>query len=440
MKRHITIISLAASALLLGACGDGSSDDTTPVSANSNADNNGSQVDVTEDGLTYHADVRPVLEANCTSCHLAEGAGIAPFGLTDYDEVKPLASLIADSTSDRRMPPWPPSQECSDLAHERVLSQSEIDTIRQWADAGAPEGDPSDFVAPDVPAAQQLGEPDLTLDIGTDYKPNPPQGSIDDHRCFVVEPGIDEDVWLNTHATRPSNLQVAHHMLFFAVPGSAAAELRERADSEPGPGYTCFGGPQTQGTELLGGWVPGSVASAHPPGHGVKIPAGSAIVIQMHYNIVSDPDGTDRTAIDLHFTDGPPQRELFLTPLAKPGINIPAGAREDVERAQFTLPNDVEIFGIAPHMHLLGTSTRAWVDRSDGSETCLVDVPQWDFSWQGFYATKEPIALQRGDVVNLECVYDNSPENQPDGRAPIDVRWGDGTFDEMCITYFVVGR
>jgi hypothetical protein len=286
----------------------------------------------------------------------------------------------------------------------------------------------------------QVGTPDLTVDIGTDYKPNPPvAGGIDDYRCFVVEPNLTQDVWLNTHVTRPSNMQVAHHMLMHAVPGDQLQALRDRESEDEGPGYTCFGGPQVSGTTLLGGWVPGSVASTHPPGHGIKIDAGSVFVVQMHYNIVSDPDGTDRTAIDLHFTDGQPEQELQLSGISKPNLLIPAGATDDTETVEYTLPADVEVFGVAPHMHLLGTSTRAWVTEENGDETCLVDIPNWDFSWQGFYSMKEPVQLKRGSKLTVECTFDNSPENQPEGRSPQDVTWGDGTYDEMCITYFVVG-
>jgi hypothetical protein len=434
--------AIVATAILLAAAGmscttsdDGISVDTESDANAANDGTNGAA------GPTYHADVRPLLEEHCTSCHLGNGEGIAPFGLTRYDEVAPLAALLAESTADRRMPPWPPSQECAELGHPRVLAQADIEVLQAWADAGAPRGDEADYVAIERPEARAMPAPDLTIDIGADYKPNPPvAGSIDDYRCFVVDPQLEEDVWLNTHVTRPSNLQVAHHMLMHAVPGDQLAALRDREGQEPGPGYTCFGGPQVPGATLLGGWVPGSVASSHPPGHGIRVPAGSVFVVQMHYNIVSDPDGTDRTAIDLHFTEGPPERELSLSAISEPGLMIPAGATEDVERTEFQLPVDVDIFGVAPHMHLLGTSTRAYAIDSDGNETCLIDIPKWDFSWQGFYSTVEPIRLKRGSTVVVECTFDNSPENQPDGRAPQDVTWGDGTYDEMCITYFVVGR
>jgi hypothetical protein len=41
----------------------------------------------------------------------------------------------------------------------------------------------------------------------------------------------------------------------------------------------------------------------------------------------------------------------------------------------------------------------------------------------------------------VECHYDNSPGNQPvvDGQRlpPRDVTWGEGTHDEMCLSYIM---
>jgi hypothetical protein len=47
--------------------------------------------------------------------------------------------------------------------------------------------------------------------------------------------------------------------------------------------------------------------------------------------------------------------------------------------------------------------------------------------------------VQPGDSVRLECIYDNSAENQPVvggvQQQPQDVTWGEDTLDEMCLMY-----
>ena len=52
-----------------------------------------------------------------------------------------------------------------------------------------------------------------------------------------------------------------------------------------------------------------------------------------------------------------------------------------------------------------------YVLRSDGSRTCLLDIPKWNFHWQGFYRFRDPVPLHAGDRVLMECHWDNSPAN-----------------------------
>jgi hypothetical protein len=374
------------------------------------------------------------------TCHQSGGGGIGPFGLTSYAEVQPLSALIADSTQTNRMPPWPPATDsCVPIAHERTLDATQKAIFKSWADDGAPEGNPADYVAPPAEDRVEMGEPDLVVDIGTDYKPTPPRaGSIDDYHCFVIDPGLTEDKWINAYETVPSNFGIAHHMLMYSVPPSQLSELESMSGQEPGPGYTCFGGPRVGNANLLGGWVPGTVMTQYQEGAGVRIEAGSLIVVQMHYNTINDAEGTDRTEIKFHFTDGPGNPSLRLFPIAQPGLFVPAGEKNGYAEASTTLPFPVTVHGIAPHMHTLGTATRTRIESDDTDLSCLIDIPNWDFNWQGFYVFDQPVTLPSGTSVTVECEYDNSPDNQQGDQMPRDVRWGEGTFDEMCITYFIV--
>jgi hypothetical protein len=95
-------------------------------------------------------------------------------------------------------------------------------------------------------------------------------------------------------------------------------------------------------------------------------------------------------------------------------------------------------------MHLRGTRLLAEVVRGDApsDHECALSIPRWDFHWQQSYRLLEDdrVVLEAGDGVRLTCAYDNSADNQPvvDGvRAePVDVAWGEGTGDEMCILYY----
>ncbi len=50
---------------------------------------------------------------------------------------------------------------------------------------------------------------------------------------------------------------------------------------------------------------------------------------------------------------------------------------------------------------------------------------------------KQPVRIPDGDVLRVECEWDNSGSNQPliagERMTSQDLQWGDGTRDEMCL-------
>jgi hypothetical protein len=84
----------------------------------------------------------------------------------------------------------------------------------------------------------------------------------------------------------------------------------------------------------------------------------------------------------------------------------------------------------APHMHKLAISHKATVSRANGDQSCLVDVPRWDFGWQGGYMLKNSFQVMPGETINTSCTWTNNT-NQAAG-------FGEGTGDEMCFNFLYV--
>ena len=64
----------------------------------------------THDVPTFFADVLPILQETCQSCHqpagLNMGGMVAPWPLLTYDDARPRARRIASAVRAGRMPPW----------------------------------------------------------------------------------------------------------------------------------------------------------------------------------------------------------------------------------------------------------------------------------------------------------------------------------------------
>jgi len=150
-------------------------------------------------------------------------------------------------------------------------------------------------------------------------------------------------------------------------------------------------------------------------------------------------------------------REAFLLPWADPSwvnshtMDIPAG-NPDVRHSFVFAPasflgfitNDAipagpfTVYAAASHQHLRGTRSHIEIQRANGGTQCLLDIPRWDFHWQGAYTLKTPARVQVGDSLSIECHWDNSAKNQPGGVAPHDLNWGEGTDDEMCLGFLYI--
>jgi hypothetical protein len=399
------------------------------------------------EGPTYYQDVAPILSRNCSGCHV-EG-GIAPFSFATAEAAISLAPAIMTAVSDRSMPPWPPGPASPAMEHDRSLSQADIDLLVAWAEAGAPAGDPAKAAALIPPEVIDIGPVEVSKDIGTDYVPD--SQLTDDYHCFMVDLGLTEDRIATGFRIIPGNGKTVHHVTTSAF-DEADRPAVEALDAQTPDvvGWPCFGGvanvPGAKGEGSIGSWVPGVSAEAYPAGTGRTLSKGSVAVLQVHYNLAGGTD-PDRTRIELALA--PKEKEASLAPLfgvrlAKPNLNIPANqsgvvAEQELTATQwsggkFFPDGDGYILGVGGHMHLLGRSITLTLTNESGATT-LLDIPAWDFHWQGSYALVEPIRVGATDKVSIRCTYDNSEEwRMQNGLGmPEDVSWGEGTTDEMCL-------
>ena len=87
---------------------------------------------------TYYTDVQPIIEANCSSCHI--DGGIAPFPLQSGADAVKWAARIAAVTKSGYMPPWTAGPESPAFLNDRRLGVATKQILGDWAAAGAPLG------------------------------------------------------------------------------------------------------------------------------------------------------------------------------------------------------------------------------------------------------------------------------------------------------------
>ena len=141
----------------------------------------------------------------------------------------------------------------------------------------------------------------------------------------------------------------------------------------------------------------------------------------MHYHPTGKPE-TDQTTVNLYFTDRKPERRLLDIPLGSSAIDIPAGERRYRVTDHFTLPVDVDVFGVIPHAHYICKEMKAWATLPDGRRRWLIAIRDWNFDWQEQYRYAAPVRLPGGTRIEMEFTYDNSDVNPRNPTPPATAR------------------
>lgn len=446
--------TLCALLVLMTACtgNNGSDDDDgTQMERDAGVDRDGGP-DV---AVVYYRDVKPIIDARCNGCHA--GATVAPIDFSVPMVVQRAAPTIRDQVLSKLMPPWHADDTCNDYKANRSLTQDQIDTIVEWIDLGAHLGDPADEGEPLDVVDTGLSRVDMRTQAPEPYTPV----GTDDYRCFVIEWPGTETQYVTGFNLEPSNLGVVHHANIYVASGQGAQSFRDRDANAPGAGYPCFGGAFAVGVELFGAWAPGSLGIEYPAGTGLQIDPGSVIVMEMHFNTGPERQGPDQSTIAWQLASQVERRALIapfwnFQEWSSGNMPIPAGQADVVHSvevdpdglvpllAPWLLSNEIQIWGTGMHMHYLGTQGSIHINRpAPAEDTCVIEIPRWDFNWQLGYLLEQPIDFTIGeDTLMLECRWDNRAENQPviDGvrRTPRDVNWGQNSDDEMCIGYLYI--
>jgi hypothetical protein len=391
----------------------------------------------TTTNYTWYRDIQPIVAANCAGCHVT--GGIGPFDLTTYDNFKANAALASAEVGGHVMPPWMPGLDSPAIMGTRRLTDAQIETVQNWVAGGMPEGDAS--MQPQETPPQNNFTASVQMQVPSPYTPDASLGT-DDYHCFVLDPQLTESQAVTAFNITPGDRRVVHHVILYAV--SSSQDLQQLQGM--GNSYTCFGGSGIDDATMVGGWVPGTQATTFPSGTGIVLSAGTKIVMQVHYNMLTVQHTTDQTTAELQYSPASSVTSAYIFPIYNASFSIPPGAVQTVTQTFGTtnlgLPAGfkMKLWGVLPHMHLHGTDIRVTGQKADGTTYTLIHVPKWDFRWQQLYFFETPMELAVGDSAELSCTFDNTQQNQPviNGvqATPQTLTWGEDTLNEMCLNFF----
>ena len=404
----------------------------------------GVAVDDLPDRPTFANDIAPILQKNCLPCHREQGA--APFSLASYAAVKKRAKTIAKVTQKRIMPPWPADPTYSHFVGEKVLLDRDIAIIQKWVKQGAVEGDQKYVYRPNAIERSNIRKPDLVIPFDSVVMH---EGDLDRFFISLSNVSLPKKRFISALEFVPTEPGLVHHAnghLLLYKEGSKRMPHRPRRKMEARSemNLDLAAGLEMQADD---GSLPMRIHSAfnYLPGvQGIEYPNGigafevtkdfAAVMNDVHYG-PADKTVVDRSVLNVFFTDIAPSRVLSELMLGTNGVSkivpplvVPAN-KVTKHTTRFTIPEDISVLTINPHLHMLGKSFLAFAVKPNGDTIPLIRILRWNFNWQYFYTFKTMLRIPAGSEIVAVAEFDNTSNNPWNPNRPpkqVSERWDSG--------------
>jgi len=419
--------------------------------------------------VSWYQDVAPIVSKHCMSCH--QDGGIAPFALTDYESATSNIQRMLAQIDGGTMPPFDAREEpgCTPRfgwKDDPRLSAQEKQTLHDWLAQGLAKGEVAQIPPP---ASTALSGVTQTLTPTTGFSS---AGDRDQFVCYVLDPR-SPGAWVTGLQVRPGIPEVVHHVVVTELVAGADQDAVVAAHGIGQP-WDCSA-EQAPGSIVVSIWTPGNQPMETPSDLAVPLLQNAKLVMQLHYHPGGGSYQPDATSIDLRTSSAWPKKMYFVGAFGNataapqllpdpddrtqtPEFRIPANRPDHEEHMRFTVPDlgnltNVRLYSANPHMHLIGTHISGTIERpaprgTDPQSECLANG-NWNFDWQRTYVYDAPLdqlpSVQAGDVIDVQCHWNNTLENPFVQRAladqglnaPIDISLGEGgSTDEMCLEIF----
>ena len=292
----------------------------------------------------------------------------------------------------------------------------------------------------------------IWLKMAHAYTPDPAEGTTDDYHCTLLDPHVTTNSYVISSQFFPGSHE-DHHAALYLVPPSLArrpngttrseragrASVRAHSRTLPSP---------TSRRAALSVWAPGHGADDLPKGTGLVLPAGSLVIMQVHYNLLVG-DKPVKNSLVLHTVPTSTRlRPLHLDLMqAPPDIPCPPGVTGPLCNRTASLANLGQRFGqsvvdevtgiellcgenpsdppvatrppaprpigtsgyivrVQAHMHLLGVSFTMVLNPGTPEAKTILDVPRLQLRLPAVLQPGHTRPCHRGEPIQITCQFD----------------------------------
>jgi hypothetical protein len=338
--------------------------------------------------VTYDREIVRILKHKCIVCHSHNNLG-PPF--TTYEETRPWARDIEEQVLARNMPPWRAVPGYGQFTNDLGLTNRETQFLVSWVEGSGPkskdqrlienfgEGTPANGPSPQAPVKWELGKPDLTVSIPRSTA----AGDTDLIRQESIDLRLTAESSIRALDYRPQDRR-ALRAVFFSI-------------EETG--------------QWLSSWTPWSGATVLPKNTAYRIPAGSHIRAEFHYQKAQESVSAEGSLGLYVAPAGSVHHPVDLVLETKPSAPSDSdGSSKLIASAK--IPTDSHVLAIWPVLPQSIDSLEVSALQPAGAVSVLLLLRDALPDWPTSYVLSKPAALPRGTelVVTAHSRVHTKPE------------------------------
>jgi hypothetical protein len=330
--------------------------------------------------VLFDREIVRILDKHCVMCHADKGPA---FPLETYDQTWLKKRPIHDQVIGRHMPPWAAVSGYGQFANDNSLTLRETQFIVSWVEGLGPRNSGTVFLNVAGPDAARPPEVRTHIDFGQwqfgepQLKVAVPANTIEPQarviRRTVIDLGLKSERRLRALEYMPGDRRVVR-AAFFTI-------------QETG--------------QWIGSWTPWYGFATLPNGLAFRLPAGSHVVAEIHYQGAKERV-VEHGTLGLFFDD----RAASIMP---PDLVLEATTPQALKfRATTKLLRDTRLLALRPEFSAGAQSIEVSARRPDGSTEVLLFAKDFSFDWPTPYIFKSPVALPRGSELSVTTYYAKS--------------------------------
>lgn len=324
--------------------------------------------------VLFDREIVRILNNHCVMCHAENGPS---FPLETYEQTWLQGRKIRSAIIARHMPPWAAVPGYGQFINDNSLTLRETQFIVSWVEGLGPRNSGTVFTN----VVDTAGKPPARVRA---------QAHADHWQ--LGEPSLARQ--LEAQTIEPAQ---AKHVRRIVIDLGLTAERRIRAlEYMPGDRRAvraAFFTVQETG-QWIGSWTPWHGYMELPAGAAFRLPAGSHVIAEIHYQPAVERI-VDRGTLGLFFADQPAPgavSNLVMEAKPVPGDRFRAEARLTADTRAIALRAEAP-----PGVSSIEVSTR----RPDGGTEVLLFAKGIPQDWPTPYIFKEPVLLRRGTVLSV---------------------------------------